>query len=259
MKWKLFSIFIVLSLILVACNTTNEGMKGNDRDGNVQQTRYNDDVNNNRNNTRGTRNGASDERLGDRRNGNMDDDRGNGENRDNNDRYEISKEAANKITDEITEINHAYVLTTENNAYVAADLDANDNNRDGDDNATGDKNRTDRNDKADRNTDRNTDRNNNKADRNNDNRNNDGVNNRNVRNDDRTGDRGDQLTENVKDEIADIVKSVDNDIDNVYVSTDPDFMDLTSNYVNDMGNGHPVRGFFDKMGDMVQRLFPQNR
>jgi len=241
MKWKLFSIFIVLSFIMVACNTTNEeGMRDNDRDGNVQQTRYNDDVNNNRNNVRDTRNGESDGRLENRRNGNVDNDRGNRENRDNNDRYEISKEAANKITDEITEIDSAYVLTTENNAYVAADLDVN-NNRD--DNRNGD-------DNANRDTNRNGDDN---ADRNRDNRNDDGANN--VRN----GDQGNQLTDDVKDEIADIVKSVDNDIDNVYVSTDPDFMDLTSNYVNDMGNGHPVRGFFDQMDDMIQRLFPQNK
>src|SRR5699024_3126017 len=218
MKWKLFSIFIVLSFIMVACNTTNEeGMRDNDRDGNVQQTRYNDDVNNNRNNVRDTMNGESDGRLENRRNVNVDNDRGNRENRDNDVRYEISKEAANKITDEITEIDSAYVLTTENNAYVAADLDVN-NNRD--DNRNGD-------DNANRDTNRNGDDN---ADRNRDNRNDDGANN--VRN----GDQGNQLTDDVKDEIADIVKSVDNDIDNVYVSTDPDFMDLTSNYVNDMGN-----------------------
>src|SRR5699024_11579587 len=88
---------------------------------------------------------------------------------------------------------------------------------------------------------------------------NNNMNNRNVRNNDRMTDDGDRLTDDVKKEISDIVKSVDDDIDNVYVSTNPDFLDLTSNYANDMNNGHPVRGFFDQMGDMVERLFPQNK
>lgn len=254
MKWKLFSIFIVLTFVLVACNTPNEeGMRDRNTDGNnVQPTRNNDDVNNNRNNVRDTRNGVSDQKLNNRRNGNMNNnraDRNNKNNRNNNDRYNISEDAANKITDEISDIDHAYVLTTKNNAYVAAQLDADD--RDGN-NATRNKSRSNRNDKANRDDDR-KDRN-----RGNDTTRNDGTNDRNLRNNNRTDD-GNQLTDDVKNEIADIVKSVDNDIDNVYVSTNPDFLDLTSNYANDMNNGHPVRGFFDKMGDMVERLFPQNK
>src|SRR5699024_10450367 len=70
---------------------------------------------------------------------------------------------------------------------------------------------------------------------------------------------GDDLTDDVKNEITDIVKSVDNNIDNVYVSTNPDFFDLTNNYVDDMNNGKPVRGFFDQFGNMIERLFPQNK
>lgn len=242
MKWKLFSIFIVLSFILVACNTTNEGMRGNDTDGNnVQPTRHKDDVNNNRNNVRDTRN--RDDQLNDRGNGNMDDNRNrdnrNNDNRDNrrndDEKYDISKEAANKITDEIAEIDHAYVLTTKNNAYVAAALDADDDKGDRDNNRT-DRNNADQDDNRNRN---------------------DAANDRNMRNDDQMDD--DRLTDDVKEEISDIVKSVDDDIDNVYVSTNPDFLDLTTNYVNDMDNGHPVRGFFDQMGDMVERLFPQNK
>ncbi|WP_368855437.1 YhcN/YlaJ family sporulation lipoprotein, partial [Virgibacillus salexigens] len=44
------------------------------------------------------------------------------------DRYDVSKEAADKITNEIDEIDRAYVVTTDNNAYVAAGLDKNDAN-----------------------------------------------------------------------------------------------------------------------------------
>lgn len=247
MKWKLFSVFIVLSLILVACNTTDEGMRGNDTDGNnVQPTRHKDDVNNNRNNVRNT--GDSDRQLNDRRNGDMDNNRDNRNNRRNNDEnYDISEEAANKITDEITEIDHAYVLTTKNNAYVAAAFDADDD--DNDDGGKADRNdRTDRNDKANRDKDDNANLDKNR---------NNGANDRNMRNNDQMDD--DRLTDDVKENISDIVKSVDDDIDNVYVSTNPDFLDLTTNYVNDMDNGHPVRGFFDQMGDMVERLFPQNK
>src|SRR5699024_5034277 len=92
------------------------------------------------------------------------------------------------------------------------------------------------------------------------NRNNDG--NRDRNNNDggmNTQHTGDDLTDEVKKEITDIVKSVDNDIDNVYVSTNPDFFELTNNYVDDMNDGEPVRGFFDQFGNMIERLFPQNK
>src|SRR5690625_1034146 len=69
----------------------------------------------------------------------------------------------------------------------------------------------------------------------------------------------DDVTDEVKNQIADIVQDVDNNIDNVYVSTSPDFMDLTENYVNDMNDGKPVRGFFDQIGNTIERIFPQNK
>src|SRR5699024_11912151 len=53
-----------------------------------------------------------------------------------NERYNVSKEAADKITAEVDDVDRAYVLTTKNNAYVGAVVDENDRN---------DRNRTDRN------------------------------------------------------------------------------------------------------------------
>src|SRR5699024_9919774 len=67
------------------------------------------------------------------------------------------------------------------------------------------------------------------------------------------------VTDEVKNEIAEIVQDVDGDIDNVYVSTSPDFLDLVGNYSDDMDNGKPVRGFFDQIGNTIERIFPQSK
>ncbi|RDW18160.1 hypothetical protein CWR48_11265 [Oceanobacillus arenosus] len=83
--------------------------------------------------------------------------------------------------------------------------------------------------------------------------------NNNINNDRNHRNDGAELTDDVKHEISKIVKSVDKNIDNVYVSTDPDFFDLTNRYAEDVRNGHPVEGFFDQFGNMVERLFPQNK
>ena len=224
MKWKLFSVLAVLVLALVACGTVDrDGQGTTDNDNNVENTRYNNNTGDGMTNDR-------DHTL--IRNSERDQD-GNNNNRRNNDnpRYDVAEEAADRITEEIDDIDHAYVLTTRNNAYVAADLDA--DHREGDRNLNRD---------GDNNTDRNTNMNNN-IDNNNNNNNRE----------------GDELTDEVKEQIGDIVKSVDNNIDNVYVSTDPDFLNLTNNYVDEMNNGNPVEGFFDQFGNMIERLFPQNR
>ncbi|OZU87885.1 hypothetical protein CIL03_14370 [Virgibacillus indicus] len=214
MKWKLFSAILVITLALVGCgnmddNNNDEGALDNN---NIEPTRYNnnDGLDGDRDyNMRRTSDRAQDR---------------NDNNNNRNDRYDVAGEAADRIADEIVEIDNAYVLTTENNAYVAANLDNDRNNRDQNNNGND----------ADRNNDQNQDN----GDRNN-------------------NDNGDELTDEVKDKIADIVKSVDNDIDNVYVSTNPDFVDLTNNYVDDMDNGEPIEGFFDQFGNMIERLFPE--
>lgn len=214
-KFKIISIFAVIMLALVACNgnTNNDNQEGQATDhNNIEPTRY--DANDNRNNTNDN---TRDYTMDRNRDNEGRDNRGlNREDRNGNDtQYDVADEAADRITDEVKQIDQAYVLTTKNNAYVAAMMDNDDNTE-------------------------NRDRNNNDQ----------GMNTRHT---------GDDLTDDVKNKISDIVKSVDGDIDNVYVSTNPDFFDLTNNYVDDMNDGKPVRGFFDQFGNMVERLFPQNK
>ncbi|WP_087973386.1 YhcN/YlaJ family sporulation lipoprotein [Oceanobacillus rekensis] len=205
MKYKLMSIFAVLFLTLVACQNTDEtglqdaGTNGND---NAEQTRYNNNHNNTGDGLTGVRNNTMDRDADQMQN------RGtnvNDENRNN--QYDVSEEAAERITSEIKDVDRVQVLTTDNNAYVAASID-------------------------------------NKNDQNQNRQNN--------------GDGEEEVNEETKQKIGDIVRSVDNNIENVYVSSNPDFIDLTNNYVDDMNNGEPIEGFFDQMGNMIQRIFPQN-
>ncbi|GAE93365.1 lipoprotein yhcN precursor [Gracilibacillus boraciitolerans JCM 21714] len=114
--------------------------------------------------------------------------------------YEVADKAAEKIKSEVPEIDRAYVLTTDNNAYVAASWD--------------------------KRTDKNSNKNNS------------------------------ELTDETKQKITKAVKSVNKDIDNVYISTNPDFFDLADEYTNDMDNGEPVQGFFRRLGNTIERVFP---
>src|SRR5699024_4777791 len=123
--------------------------------------------------------------------------------------YDVSKEAADQIVDKVDEIDQAYVLTTKNNAYVAAKLDNDDTpddpiaNNDRDHNSSG----TDVRHTNDRNAKERTV--------------NEGDSNRRGP-DNHTSNRRDTeeeeaVTDEVKNEIAEIVQDVDGDIDNVYV------------------------------------------
>lgn len=208
MKLKLMSIFSVLLLTLIGCQAADTGQQDDGNNPNVDQTAF---PNNTNDNMIGDRNYTID-RDADRRSNfmsNRNNERMNDDTR-NDSRYEVSKEAAEKITEKVKEIDSAYVLTTDNNAYVAAQLDNNDRRG--------------------------------QARNNENNRNEDG-----------------ELTEEVKSKISKIVRSVDRDIDRVYVSTNPDFLDLANNYANDLDEGRPIEGFFDQIGNMIERLFPQNR
>jgi YhcN/YlaJ family sporulation lipoprotein len=227
MKLKLMGVALATTVALAGCGITNNDDGTATRDGaadnntNVEKTRYNDRADNNRINNR-----------------NMTNTRYN-ENRDgakNNERYDVSKEAADKITAEVNDVDRAYVLTTKNNAYVGVVMHDKDNN-----------NRTDRNNNDDRNGLTNHDGVNNTGDLN---RKDDGT--RNMA--DRTNDH--DVTDHVKKQVTDAVKSVDNKIDHVYVTTNPDFVDLTTDYADEARNGHPIGGFFDQIGDMIQRVFP---
>lgn len=234
MKLKIFGIAVMAMLLLVGCNMNRDNVN-EDGANNIEPTRYNDDNINNGN--------MRDQGTGTRNNGTTkinNKNVGNKGNTDRGDRYNVSKEAADKITDEIDEIHHAYVLTTKNNAYVGAVLDNDERHQS---RMNGNKNDGKFGNVSD-----------NSSDRNITNTKNGGNNNR-----DRAVDEGEELTDEVKDKISDIVQSIDNDIDNVFVTTNPDFADLTNDYMNDFNNGKPVRGFFDQIGNMIERVFPQNK
>lgn len=241
MKIKTFSIGLATVLALVGCQGLNDNQEGRtgDRNNNVQPTRYNDDHNTNRNQNienrrndmmRNDQDGMFEDYRDNRgdvinnrdrnRNRNTTNTRNISNNRNN--EYNVSEEAADRIVEKMDEIDNAYVLTTNNNAYVAAMLD-----NDGELNRNKNMNNTENSTRNDR---KQTDRN----------------------------DDGEELTDDVKKEISDIVQSVDNNIDNVYVTTNPDFADLVNNYTSDFNNGKPVRGLFDQIGNAIERLFPQN-
>lgn len=236
---KLLTVLIVTVFFIAGCQWDNNDTNRNN-DNTTEQTRMSRDEGfNDRGFTQNVQN----------RNRNDNELNRNSNNRQ--DRYEVSEEAADRIVAEIPEIERAYVLTTRNNAYVAATL--NKSERTGRDSLT--KN----------------DPNNSSAGTNVRN-----VNDRNVKNrtvnegdaNDRRSDNhmanrrdveSDEVSDEVKNKIADIVQDVDNDIENVYVSTSPDFFNLTNNYVDDFNNGRPVEGFFDQIGNMIERIFPQNK
>ncbi|MGM8213656.1 YhcN/YlaJ family sporulation lipoprotein [Virgibacillus sp. W0430] len=114
MKLKLASIILAVFATLIACqaNTDDKSMEEGrmDNDNTFERTGYKDEMD-------------REKRMGDM-NRNL-----NGDNNGANNTYDVAEKAAEKITSQIAEIDQAYVLTTENNAYVAAVLD-NANHRD---------------------------------------------------------------------------------------------------------------------------------
>ncbi|TRM11814.1 hypothetical protein FH966_09055 [Lentibacillus cibarius] len=230
MKWKILSILFAAVFVLGACQADNDDPQNNNNgDDNVEQTRYEGDRDAD---NRFDRN----DNVNEFNNGNRTRDRDNRNNINNGEnQYELADEAADRITDEVDGVKNVYVMKTDNNAYVAARLD-NDNNVRNNNNVRNDNNIRNNNDTAD---------------------NNNYTNNNNATNINR--DRGQEVTDEVKNEITRIVKSVDSDVDNVYVSTNPDFFDLAGNYADDVDSGKPVRGLFDQMGNMIERVFPQNK
>lgn len=218
MKWKLLSVFTVLLFTLMACQgADNAADQGTNNNPNVDPTAHG-------NNGNGFFNNDQDyndqdytlERNADRNQGGINSDgrmnnNGMNNNQDGESRYEIANEAADQIAEEIDEIDNAYVLTMERNAYVAANLDVERENR---------------------------------------------TENRNQNN---PNDEEQEVSEEVEKQIGEIVRSVDEDIENVYVSTNPDFLDLVTNYADEADQGRPIGGFFDQIGTMIDRIFPDNR
>lgn len=239
---KLLSIVVVTFLFLTGCQWGNNDMNRDDRTP-VDETRNTRDGQTD--NNRITQNVENKDRF--KTNDRRDTDRAH-------DRFDVSKEAADRIVDEVEEIGQAYVLTSKKNAYVAATLRENDrspgdrsdkNNRD---RRRGEDDRADGNVRAD---DHNKDKKSSK-----DNASNIRDTDRNVQN---RESRGKEITDDVKEKISDIVKDTDKNIDNVYVSTSPDFFELSNEFADDMDNGEPIEGFFDQIGNMIERVFPQNK
>lgn len=137
MKWKLLSILTVLLITLMACQAGDNADRGTDNP-NIDPTSTG--------NT-GDANGMIDDRNhtlqrdADRYQNRTNNNRANRDNsmdrmnqRDNTSNYEVAEEAADKITEKVKEIDRAFVITTDNNAYVAANLDADNRNQTGNNN-----------------------------------------------------------------------------------------------------------------------------
>ncbi|WP_163537179.1 YhcN/YlaJ family sporulation lipoprotein [Gracilibacillus sp. YIM 98692] len=209
LKKPALTLVCAATLSLVACGGNEYGQDDPEYGNNTQPIGYNQTSNNpaldrdqNRDQNPATGQHPEQRQNGDNEfmfDGNTNRDDNNGTNaRRNGNNYEVADEAAERIEQEIPEVDNVYVLTTDNNAYVAAGWDK-------------DNNRTNNND---------------------------------------------DLNDNVEDKITRTVKSVNDNIDNVYITTNPDFFDLADRYANDADNGEPVEGFFNRMGNMIERIFP---
>jgi len=222
---KLFLTSTIALFMLAGCNTTgtDDETSQEERKNRVEQTRYNDGNMDNRNKGENNRRMTNDRDMNER---NTDD------------RYDVSKEAADAITREISEVDGAYVITMGDRAYVAAMFD---------DDRSGETNERNNNQ-----GDRNPNTNNNNRDRTNED-------NRELNRTDDGMQESDQLTDDLKKRIADVVQDIDNSIKDVYVTTNPEFSNLARDYADDVDKGEPIEGFFDQIGNMIERVFPQNK
>ncbi|MBO8157710.1 MAG: YhcN/YlaJ family sporulation lipoprotein [Bacillaceae bacterium] len=146
-KLALLGISTLTALTIAGCQGDDEGLGiNNDYDTGIEPTRYNEnnDIQPNRdrygmnNNNLGPnynnpdRNGMNNNAIGPDYNGtnpdrNWNADRGlngDGDNLMDNTRFEVADDAADRIAQEVREVERAYVLAGNNNAYVAAVLDS---------------------------------------------------------------------------------------------------------------------------------------
>ncbi|WP_053217104.1 YhcN/YlaJ family sporulation lipoprotein [Virgibacillus senegalensis] len=236
MKWKALGVTLLGTAMLMGCNNNDGNQTGQGtNDNGVQQTRFN-----NTTDYPNRGNAPDDDGWLDNRNMANDDNQDNqGNQNDNNNRYDVDEQLANRIAEQVDDIDRAYVLTTGNNVYVAAELNKGtkgNNGNGGNNNDTGG--------------------NNNGNDGNNANF---GANGNNNNNGNNNGGDNNQVSDKIKEEVAKVVREADDNVDNVYVSTNPDFVNLSNDYVQDVRNGEPVEGFFEEFGEMTRRIFPQNR
>ncbi|UVI28607.1 YhcN/YlaJ family sporulation lipoprotein [Paenibacillus spongiae] len=67
-----------------------------------------------------------------------------------------------------------------------------------------------------------------------------------------------KITGALKERIAKEVKTLAPQIDNVYVSANPDFVSRMTAYMEDVRLGHPIQGYIVEFNAMVDRIFPAN-
>lgn len=201
MSKKLITTLAAATMLIISAgcgNQDEEGQQGTDNN-NIEPVRFqnNDGADYNRNYTlqRDLEESNTYDGNNPRQIRNINNNTNDNNNQNHTNQYDVADEAANLIVKKVKGIDNAYVITTDNNAYVAAEV----------------------------------------------------------------GGERTELTDEVKQQISKVVKSVDNNIDNVYVSTNPDFMDLANNYANDLENGEPIEGFFEEMGNMIERVFPEKK
>ncbi|WP_163529471.1 YhcN/YlaJ family sporulation lipoprotein [Halobacillus ihumii] len=195
MKIKAVALGLLVASSLVACQADEEQGNGNNEGAqNTSFERMADDMNDQGNNNNANRDDNN--RMGDNNDDNHMGTSNDNKNGADQHEYDVAEKAAQNIEANVKGINEAYVLTTNDNAYVAAVL--------------GNQN----------------------------------------------GEAKTEVSDEVEKQITKIVKGADKDINNVYISTNPDFVDLTNNYVDDVGNGEPIQGFFREFGRMTDRLFP---
>ncbi|MBB6675599.1 YhcN/YlaJ family sporulation lipoprotein [Cohnella nanjingensis] len=66
------------------------------------------------------------------------------------------------------------------------------------------------------------------------------------------------LSDKVKNEVADAVKAMSPSVNNVYVSANPDLYGRMQNYATSVSEGHPIQGFVTEFNALVNRIFPES-
>ncbi|UOR13276.1 YhcN/YlaJ family sporulation lipoprotein [Halobacillus amylolyticus] len=133
MKIKAFALGLLVASSLVACQADEEAGNGDGNNDGVQNTNFErmaDDMNDRGNNNNANNQGNNDANLNGNNQGNNNiggnvndqgnNNRGNGADQHN---YDVAEQAAKSIEGNVKGVNEAYVLTTNDNAYVATVLD----------------------------------------------------------------------------------------------------------------------------------------
>ncbi|PKR78245.1 hypothetical protein CEY16_00355 [Halalkalibacillus sediminis] len=121
MRLFMFAIVITFGMTLVACQGDEMGINPENGTDDYQQTRYGDQ-------------NMGDQNMGDPRddggrlgiNRMQNDENNNDLGGNNNGRYEMADRVADRINNDVEEVDNSYVMTGENNAYVAVNLRDND-------------------------------------------------------------------------------------------------------------------------------------